>query len=974
MQRRNENGYRRTAAALLLAVLVLLSSVWGVAAYAEPVLSSLDAEKSSTDLENSPVQTVKVGYFQYPGYQELKDGRRSGYGADFLNLLQQYANLNYDYVACSNSWNELESMLAEGEIDLVTSARKTPAREMRFDFSDPIGTSKVQVSARSDDERFDETQELSALNGKTVGRLIGNSCNRAFAQFAERKGLGCRSRDYATEEELTRALQSGEVDVIVTSSLRQRKQERVVAEFAEEPFYVMVRKGDDALLDEINYGIRQLDSCEEGWKETLFAQNYTGLSSGQLNFSQREKDYIAAVQTGRKRITVTGQPDRDPYSFTQNGKLTGITPEYFDQLMEMAGLPYTMLVPQDREQLKTWAEENKTDVMLDCRYLEGIRPSLERGIVTDSYMKMTMARVTRRNFHGTIQTVALVLNQSVEDIEDDLSPDVKCAQFLTPEEALQAVKDGRADVCYVYTYVAEKFVNRDTSGSLIYGVLNDPVYNEYFYVRNTVDHELVSILNKCIRADGGRRLNALIKQYTDYHAEEITLMTFLRHNPLYVVTLLFAAAGFTAAIIFISRNRQNAQDLADERLAYARSLQQKNEELQQAVQRAEAAGRVKSEFLFNMSHDIRTPMNAILGFTQLAQQHLDDPGTLTDYLDKIAQSGSNLLELIDNVLTVSRAESGCAVVQESICDVRELTQSLRVLFESELDRRGQKRNVEVHVEHPRVWADVVKVRQVYMNIFSNAVKYTPDGGTISAVTHEYDCKREGYAGYETVVQDNGIGISAEFLPHIFEQFERERNTTESGIQGTGLGMAIVKKNLDQLGGTIRIESEQGKGTRVTIRLECRIAPETEPPEPSAARPEAEPHAVKHILLAEDNDLNAEIAMELLKMAGYEAERAENGKVCVEKLQAGCYDAVLMDVQMPEMNGYQATQAIRQLDDPEKRAVLIVAMTANAFEEDRQKALAAGMDGFISKPVDLKQLKATLAGLQLKCDSGMIHSI
>lgn len=973
MQRRKENGYRRTAAALMLAVLVLLSSVWGVAAYAEPVPSPVDVENSSTDLENSPVQTVKVGDFQYPGYQELKDGRRSGYGADFLNLLQQYANLNYVYVECSNSWSELESMLAEGEIDLVTSARKTPARERKFDFSDPIGTSKVQVSARSDDERF-ETQELSALNGKTVGRLIGNSCNRAFAQFAERKGFGYRSRDYATEEELTRALQSGEVDVIVTSSLRQRKQERVLAEFAEEPFYVMVRKGDNALLDEINYGIRQMDICEEGWKEILYAQNYTGLSSGQLNFSQREKDYIAAVQAGQKHITVTGQPDRDPYSFTQNGKLTGITPEYFDQLMEMAGLPYTMLVPQDREQLNVWAEENKTDVMLDCRYPEGIRPSLERGIVTDSYMKMTMARVTRRNFHGTIQTVALVLNQSVEDIEDDLSPDVKYTQFLTREEALQAVKNGRADACYVYTYVAEKFVNQDTSGSLIYGVLNNPVYNEYFYVHNTVDHELVSILNKCIRADGGRRLNALIKQYTDYHAEEITLVTFLRRNPLYVVTLLFAAAGFTAAIILVSRNRQNAQDLADERLVYARSLQQKNEELQQAVQRAEAAGRVKSEFLFNMSHDIRTPMNAILGFTQLAQQHLDDPGMLTGYLDKIAQSGSNLLELIDNVLTVSRAESGCAVVQESICDVRELTQSLGVLFENELDRRGQKRNVEIHVEHPRVWADVVKVRQVYMNIFSNAVKYTPDGGMISAVTHEYDCKREGYAGYETVVQDNGIGISAEFLPHIFEQFERERNTTESGIQGTGLGMAIVKKNLDQLGGTIRIESKQGKGTRVTIRLECRIAPEAEPPELPAAQPEAEPHAVKHILLAEDNDLNAEIAMELLKMAGYEAERAENGKVCVEKLQAGCYDAVLMDVQMPEMNGYQATQAIRQMDDPKKRAVLIVAMTANAFEEDRQKALAAGMDGFISKPVDLKQLKATLAGLQLKRDSGMIHSI
>ena len=974
MQRRNENGYRRTAAALLLAVLVLLSSVWGVAAYAEPVLSSLDAEKSSTDLENSPVQTVKVGFFQYPGYHEITaDGSYAGYGVEFLTLLQRYANLNYEYVGYEKSWADMLDMLQNGEIDMVTSARKTTSRSEDFDFSEPIGTARAQICVRADDDRFEE-RDYFALNAKTIGQMLGNTRNQDLAKFAAEQGFVYRTKSYANEKQMTEALQNGDVDAIITTSIRKGYNERVVAEFAEEPFYVIVRKGDTELLNEINYGIEQMDINEVGWTSRLRAENYADGESEQLTFNKRERAYIAAVQAGQKRITVTGQPDRDPYSFTQDGKLTGITPEYFDQLMEMAGLPYTMLVPQDREQLNTWAEENKTDVMLDCRYLEGIRPSLERGIVTDSYMKMTMARVTRRDFHGTIQTVALVLNQSVEDIEDNLSPDVKYTQFLTREEALQAVKDGRADVCYVYTYMAEKFVNRDTSGSLIYGVLNDPVYNEYFYVRNTVDHELVSILNKCIRADGGRRLNALIKQYTDYHAEEITLMTFLRRNPLYVVTLLFAAAGFTAAIIFISRNRQNAQDLADERLVYARSLQQKNEELQQAVQRAEAAGRVKSEFLFNMSHDIRTPMNAILGFTQLAQQHLDDPGTLTDYLDKIAQSGSNLLELIDNVLTVSRAESGRAVVQESICDVRELNQSLRVLFENELDRRGQKRNVEVHVEHPRVWADVVKVRQVYMNIFSNAVKYTPDGGTISAVTHEYDCKREGYAGYETVVQDNGIGISAEFLPHIFEQFERERNTTESGIQGTGLGMAIVKKNLDQLGGTIRIESEQGKGTRVTIRLECRIAPEAEPPELPAARPEAEPHAVKHILLAEDNDLNAEIAMELLKMAGYEAERAENGKVCVEKLQAGCYDAVLMDVQMPEMNGYQATQAIRQLDDPKKRAVLIVAMTANAFEEDRQKALAAGMDGFISKPVDLKQLKATLAGLQLKRDSGMIHSI
>ncbi len=965
---------RRAAAGLLLTLLVLLSSVLGVAAYAGPAVDQTGVEKTADGVEGSPVQTVKVGYFQYPGYQEIEGGRRSGYGADFLSLLQRYANLNYTYVECSNSWNEMEAMLANGEIDLVTSARKTPEREERFDFSAPIGTSTVQVSARIDDERF-ESRDVAALNEKTVGRLIGNSCNQAFAKFAADNGFVYRSHDYATEEELTDALQNGTVDVIVTSSLRQRKQERVIADFAEESFYVMVRKGDTELLDEINYGIGQMDTYEEGWQGRLYAQNYTDTASGQLSFSQREKEYIAAVQAGLKSITVTGEPDRDPYSFSKNGQLTGITPEYFDQLMQMAGLPYTMLTPKDREQLEEWAYENKTDIVIDCRYPEGISPNFERGIATDSYMKMTMARVTRRDFRGPVRTAARVLSQSSEDMEENLNEKVQYVDFDSWDGAMQAVKDGEADVCYVYTYMAEKFVNQDTDGSLIYSVLSSPIYDECFYVRSTTDHELVSILNKCIRADGGTRLNALVKQYTDYHAEEITLVTFLKRNPLYVVTLLFAAAGFTVAIIFVSRSRENAQELADERLAYARNLQQKNEELQQAIQREEAASHAKSEFLFNISHDIRTPMNAILGFTQLARQHLDDPETLNGYLEKISRSGDNLLDLIDNVLTMSKIESGRAALHESVCDLQELTQSLRISFEGELDRRHQKRTVEVRAEHRWVWMDVTKVRQVYMNIISNAVKYTPDGGAISVVTTEYDCGRKGYAMYETVVQDNGIGISAEFLPHIFDQFEREKTTTESGIQGTGLGMAIVKKTIDQLGGTIQIESELGKGTRVTIRLECRIASEKEGAEtPAKAAPEAGKNAVKRILLAEDNDLNAEIAMELLKMAGYDVERAENGEACVEKLKAGQYDVVLMDIQMPGMNGYQATQAIRQLDDPEKREVAIVAMTANAFDEDRQKALAAGMDGFIAKPVDLKRLKETLAGLQLKRDSGMIHSI
>ena len=240
----------------------------------------------------------------------------------------------------------------------------------------------------------------------------------------------------------------------------------------------------------------------------------------------------------------------------------------------------------------------------------------------------------------------------------------------------------------------------------------------------------------------------------------------------------------------------------------------------------------------------------------------------------------------------------------------------------------------------------------------------------------YGIGQDGYALYETVVEDTGIGISKEFLPHIFDQFERERNTTESGIQGTGLGMAIVKKNIDQLGGTVRIESELGKGTKVTVRLKYRIAPDAEKTSIPANAAEQKAEAVGgRILLVEDNDLNAEIAMELLKMSGCEVDRAENDKVCVEKLtqeEARHYNVVLMDIQMPVMNGYQATQAIRELEDPAKRDIIIVAMTANAFDEDKRKALDAGMDSFVVKPVSIDRLREVLAGLQSKNDSGMIR--
>ena len=959
----------RMAAALAL-VVVLMSGCLMTAVADMGQLSN----NSTSQQSDSEIRTVRVGFFRYPCYHEIQqDGSYSGYGVEFLTLLQRYADLNYEYVGYDKSWADMIRMLRKGEIDLVTSARKTPGREEEFAFSEPIGTSWAQICVRADDDRFEE-EDYDALNAKTIGQMLGNSRNYDLSQFAAEQGFVYRTKSYANEEELAQALQDGSVDAIIATSARKRFNERVVAEFAEEPFYVMMRKEDTALLAEVNYGIEQMNNNEGGWQERLRENNYAASITDQLTFNKREKAYIEAVQSGEKTITVTGQADRDPYSFEENGTMNGIIPEYFKELMEMAGLPYTVQIPADRNQLEEWVYSGTVDVVMDYKYAGGSVPTCQHGIATDAYMQLMVARVVRRNFNGTIRTVAVVSGRQDIQIEDQGAADAEYLECDSQEDAFQAVKDGRADAYYIDGYMAEKFVNQDTEGALIYNILSSPVYNECIYVQSTMDHELVSILNKCIKADNSRRLNALVKKYTDYHAEQVTLTGFLKNNPLYTVTLLFAVMGFMATIIFISRNRKNAQELADERLAYAKTLQQKNEELEQSIKREEAASRAKSEFLFNMSHDIRTPMNAILGFTQLAERNLDDPEKLTDYLDKINRSGDNLLDLIDNVLTMSKIESGASAVRESVGDLRELSRSILISFEGETNRRHQTRKVEFHVTNYYVWMDATKVRQIFMNVISNAIKYTPDGGTISATTTEYAVDREGYAGYETIIEDTGIGISSEFLPHIFDQFERERNTTESGIQGTGLGMAIVKKNVDQLGGTVRIESELGKGTRVIVRLEFRVAENAELPA-KTDKPAEEEVRGKRILLAEDNDLNAEIAIELLKMSGCEVDRAENGKVCVEKLTqagAGRYDVVLMDIQMPVMNGYEATRQIRESDDPALRLIPIIAMTANAFEEDKKKALDAGMNGFVAKPIDLKRLKETLAGLQSKNDSGMIR--
>lgn len=383
--------------------------------------------------------------------------------------------------------------------------------------------------------------------------------------------------------------------------------------------------------------------------------------------------------------------------------------------------------------------------------------------------------------------------------------------------------------------------------------------------------------------------------------------------------------------------------------------------LKNALRRAEEGSRAKSSFLFAMSHDLRTPMNAIIGYAELMEAHWGEKEVTTNYLQKLKGASQFLLALIGNVLEIARIESGKETLNEAPWNLMKLEETLDILLDGEISRKQLTVNRNVNIRHANVYCDALKIREIIMNLLSNAVKYTSEGGKIVLDIEEKPSARDGFMTLQIRVSDNGIGISKEYVPYIFDAFTRERSSSESGIIGTGLGLRIVKSFVDLMNGDISVKSEPGKGTCFTVEISCRKIPEEELQQQMEEQPENVSLAGRRLLLAEDNGLNAEIAMTILQDADAEVELAADGKIAVDKLKdvpVGYYDAILMDIQMPNMNGYEATKAIRKLTD-ERAKMPIIAMTANAFEEDRQAALAAGMDDYVAKPVEISELFRTI---------------
>ena len=897
-------------------------------------------------------ERVRVGFFAMDGYHMMdEDGNRSGYGYDFLRLMARYWDVDYEYVGYDKSWDEMQRMLIDGEIDMVTSARRTPEREELFDFSRPIGTNNGILTVRSDNSTIVEGK-YSTYDGMRVALLRGNSRNDEFAEYARTKGFTYKSVYFDSAEEIAEALQNGTVDAIVTSFLRKMNNERILEKFGSSDFYVIVKKGNTELLNKINYAIDQMNAAEGSWKTTLYNKNYETTDTKNLEYTEEEKRIIAQYSK-ENPLHVLCDPTRYPYSYTENGEVKGILPDYFRKIADYAGLSYEFLVPATRDEYIAYqSNKDAVNISIDARLdTDNYAETKEWGL-TAPYITMRMARVTRRDFDGKINVVTTVNQTASTSIEDVLAPGAEKLMCSTRQEMMEAVRDGKADAAFVYYYMAQAFINSDTTGTMTYTLLEQPTFSYRMVVSSTENHALAGILTKAMYAMPDNLVEDLATQYTTYKATNLTLVDMICLHPVTAVAIIVFISWMAVTLIVILNRLQTRRKL---QLA----AQQKAKEMTVLAEQAQAASKAKSTFLSNMTHDIRTPMNAIIGFTNIAL-HQDSVPEMHNCLKKIEESSDHLLSLLNDVLDLSRIESGKVEFSPVPANITAVTDSVIEIVKGMLLNR--ELNFEVHrepLQNPYVMTEPVRIREILVNILNNAVKFTKDGGTI-----RFDAGgRPGVDAQHIVIcyriKDTGIGMSEDFQKKIFDEFAQEENGVRTQYKGTGLGMPISKKYIELMGGTITVDSRKGVGTTFTVEIPMEL---TNAEKVEKTKPLVQHNDLKGIkvLLAEDNDLNAELATMLLEDLGMTVTRAADGQEVVDlfaEYPAGTYDIILMDIMMPKMDGHQAAKAIRAMyaDRPDAEEIPIIALSANAFSEDVQASQDAGMNGHVSKPLNMEEV-------------------
>ena len=1043
-------------------------------------------------------RTVKVGFFHFPGFHDIaNDGTKSGYGYDFLRLIAPYGNFKYEYIGYNKSWNEMINMLERGEIDILTSAHKSPEREAKFLFSNrSIGRSMTILA--TDTDNFTMIPGLrSTYKDLTVGLLRGSTRNLTWAEYARINNIPYTAEYYNTIDDLNKSLRAGRINAVLTSDISRIDNNTTILErFNPSSYFVMTRKDDKELMDKLNNAIERLDVVDPEWRGALYHRNYILTASDTLNLTEEEKYFVQSFNANGKKLKITLNPDRSPYSYVdKNGNPQGIFYDLLKLYEKKLGFNFEIITTKSTTEYGKLMSDGIVDVVFDCPATP--YEAETRGYnVTNPYYSGSFAEIYRK---GNTERKSVAIKSGARTLNSlyaALYGNKIIKEYPSVEASIEAVANGEADCCYMYIYTAANFVARDPKGLLSYGPISGNFTNFRVAVKQDLDPIVYSIFSKFASSVTDNQMSVLIANHRTEEPHNLT--TFVYHNPLTIATIITAIIATIAGILSYQEHRKRREaenhsaiirqerasfrdallknadfnytiDVTDnliendiiskhnhsvlqmlgmsapcsyddmwergkEKLGisflddykndvstaasiqaifdsgltsdvfryYASTLDRyyevqmllaKNETsnhliatvivtditdnvkedilqrqlLKDSIAAMNKANAAKTDFMSQMSHDIRTPMNAILGMTAIAKTHIDDKERTLDCLGKIENSSKHLLGLINEVLDMNKIEAGKVTLIEENFDLMELIDNLLVMSNVLIREKEHYLTVDIkNLKHKNVIGDPARIQQIFMNIMGNAIKYTENRGHIQFILSEKPTNISDYAEYEMVFKDNGIGMSKEFMEKIFEPFTRAEDSRTSKIVGTGLGMSITKNIVNMMDGTIEVESEINKGSKFTVTIKLKLPSEQTDGTQTDAMADNNLEDIdltgKRALVVEDNEINAEIIGELLSMWNMEVEYAVNGKEAVDKVMQvpeKYYDIIFMDVQMPIMNGHEATRAIRSLQGDYYKKVPILAMTANAFSEDVIASRNAGMNEHISKPLDLNKLLVAL---------------
>ena len=930
----------RKSVCAMLSLLLLLSAVLPVKAAAE----------------TAPAKVVRVGSFEDTFNYVNERGARKGYGYELLETLSGYTGWQFEYVTCD--WSDCFEKLKNGEIDIMGGISYTEDRAEEMLFSDePMGEEKYYLYA--DFSRTDiSASNFKTLNGKKIGVLMGTEPEEMLTEWEEKHGIKTEHVNISNNEDVKQKLANHEIDCFVSleEAFWAELGISTMTRVGESRIYYAINKDRPDVKEELDYAMSVLDEADPFYTADLykryFSLDYTPILTSEEKAWLKEH---GAIRMGFL-TSDSGVSTYDPAT----GKLTGAITDYIQFATGCLGnqeLEFQIVGYDSIEAELDALKSGEIDMIFHFDQNPNLAEEYRVACTSTTWITNLMAVTNKEHFNESkANRIAVPQNKlSLKKYLAFYYPQWEIVDCDTQEDAAKLVKDGQAD-CFVTGISSENKYSKKYS---FYSVpLLNPVKS--CFAVNSGNRSLLSILNKTIKAMPVNMLAGALAMYKS-SARKVTLSDFIKDN--FFKVLLISSIAVAVVLLTILMLLQKARKAEAAARKAASDTQELNAKLQVAVEKAESANRAKSTFLFNMSHDIRTPMNAIIGYADLASRHLDDPAKLEKYMENIQVCGQNMLMLLNNVLDLARIENDKTEIEYSVSDVEKDFRNCIAMFQNQADSKGQTLTVTARLQHPYVYADIPHLTEVCTNLVSNAVKYTGACGTIHCDITQKPGKKEGWCDTVITVADNGIGMSQEFQKHIFEPFERERTSTVSKVEGSGIGMGIVKKLVGLMGGTVEVESKIGVGSTFTVTIPCRIASQEErQAKRDTTSSDKKSLSGTKILLAEDNDLNAEIAVELLQEEGCTVDRAKDGVECVDMLEKaanGTYQLILMDIQMPVMNGYDAAKKIRRMDDLPKADIPIIAMTANAFSEDKQAALDAGMNDHISKPINMNVLVPTI---------------